>query len=71
MAFSCFNGGSGPGLAPIPVLEPIPSFRPEPRPPAGAEWRNLIGVPPENSGDATGSGIWPASVAGRISPLRG
>ena len=33
------------GRRPAPrIRSPLPSFRPEPRPPVGAEWRNLIGA---------------------------
>ena len=40
---------------------PLPSFRPEPRPPAGAEWRNLENAPSTPQGCASGR---PPSLAG-------
>ena len=65
----CFHPAPGGGPRPTRPPPPLPSFRPEPRRKPGRSG-NPASAPPENSGDAAGSGVRPASVASRISPLR-
>ena len=65
-----FPSCSGRRAAPNPTPAPFTVISTGAPAQAGAERRNLAGAPPEISGDAAGSGVRPASVASRISPLR-